>query len=62
MPGPDVQGIEMTSYDAKRMFYQQRAKSTYLRSSDRCTQFFHDVVKRNNKRNAIVTITKSSGE
>lgn len=32
------------------------------KGSDRCTRFFHDLVKRNNKRNSIVAITKRSGE
>lgn len=48
--------------EAERMFYQQRAKGVYLKNSDRCTRFFHDLVKRNNKRNVIVTITKQFGE
>ncbi|XP_074560786.1 uncharacterized protein LOC141816966 [Curcuma longa] len=48
--------------EAERQFYQQRAKNTYLRSSDKCTKFFHDVVKRNNKRNAIIMLKKRDGE
>lgn len=30
--------------------------------SDRCTKFFHDMIKRNNKRNTIVAIVKRPGE
>lgn len=44
--------------EAEKSFYQQRVKSVYLKNSDRNTKFFHDLVKRNNKRNAIITLTK----
>ncbi|XP_042472114.1 uncharacterized protein LOC122054743 [Zingiber officinale] len=43
---------------AERQFYQQMAKNVYLKSADKCTKSFHDVVKRNNKRNAIITLKK----
>ncbi|XP_074570567.1 uncharacterized protein LOC141827233 [Curcuma longa] len=48
--------------EAERQFYQQRAKNVYLKSADKCTKFFHDVVKRNNKRNAIITLKKRNGD
>lgn len=48
--------------EAERSFYQQKPKCAYLRQSDRCNKFFHDLVKRNNKRNTLVTITRASGE
>lgn len=48
--------------EAERPFYQQRAKCEHLKQSDRCKKFFHDLVKRNNKRNTLIAITKSSGE
>ncbi|XP_042401070.1 uncharacterized protein LOC121991112 [Zingiber officinale] len=48
--------------EAERQFYQQRAKNVYLRSSDKCTKFCHDVVKRNNKRNAIIMLKKRDRE
>lgn len=28
---------------------------------DRCSKFFHDLIKRNNKRNLILAITKRDG-
>ncbi|XP_074579112.1 uncharacterized protein LOC141835635 [Curcuma longa] len=48
--------------EGERQFYQQRAKNVYLRSADKCTKFFHDVVKQNNKRNAIITLLKWNGD
>ncbi|XP_042437084.1 uncharacterized protein LOC122023053 [Zingiber officinale] len=48
--------------EAERQFFQQRAKNVYLRNSDKCTKFFHDVVKRNNKRNAIIMLKKRDEE
>ncbi|XP_042410124.1 uncharacterized protein LOC121999519 [Zingiber officinale] len=48
--------------EAERQFYQQRAKNVYLKSADKCTKFFHDMVKRNNKRNAIITLKKRNGD
>lgn len=48
--------------EVEKTFYQQRAKSVYLKNSNRSTKFFHDLVKRNNKRGAIITLTKQSGE
>lgn len=34
----------------------------YLKNSDRCMKFFHELVKQNNKHNTIVAITKTFGE
>lgn len=36
---------------AERRFFCQQAKRAYLKSSDRCTKFFHAIVKRNAKSN-----------
>lgn len=47
---------------AECSFLQQRAKCAYLKSSDRFMKFFHDLVKRNNKRNSIADIMKANGE
>lgn len=47
--------------EAERLFLAQKAKCKYLNQGDRCTKFFHDLIKRNNKRNAIVTICKRDG-
>ncbi|KAI3463915.1 hypothetical protein Pfo_020578 [Paulownia fortunei] len=38
--------------------FQQQAKCSYLKNSDRCTKFFHDLVKNNVKRNHISMILK----
>ncbi|XP_073289439.1 uncharacterized protein [Primulina huaijiensis] len=47
--------------EAERLFLAQKAKCSYLKQGDRCTKFFHDLIKRNNKRNDIVAIKKSDG-
>ncbi|KZV47065.1 hypothetical protein F511_11971 [Dorcoceras hygrometricum] len=39
----------------------QKAKCTYLNNSDRCTKFFHDLIKRNFRRNKIVALTDRDG-
>lgn len=52
----------MMLVEAERSFPQQRAKCAYLKQSDRYNKFFHDMVKRNNKRNSIVALVKESGE
>ncbi|XP_073300490.1 uncharacterized protein [Primulina huaijiensis] len=47
--------------EAKRLFIAQKTKIRYLRDGDRCTKFFNDLIKRNNKKNAIVAIQKGDG-
>ncbi|XP_073021246.1 uncharacterized protein [Primulina eburnea] len=47
--------------EAERLFIAQKAKIQYTKQGDRCTKFFYDLIKRNNKRNAIVALTKSDG-
>ncbi|XP_022891948.1 uncharacterized protein LOC111406808 [Olea europaea var. sylvestris] len=47
--------------EAERSFYYQKAMCAYLKNSDKCTKFFHLVVKRNNKKNYIATILKRDG-
>lgn len=42
--------------EAERLFIAQKAKSKYLKEGDRCIKFFHDLIKRNNKRNTIMAI------
>lgn len=39
----------------------QKARCQYLKNSDRCTKFFHDLIKRNNKRNARIAIDLDDG-
>ncbi|XP_022849889.1 uncharacterized protein LOC111371978 [Olea europaea var. sylvestris] len=47
--------------EAERSFYFQQAKCAYLKNSDKCTKFFHSIVKRNNKRNFIAVVLKRDG-
>ena len=47
--------------EAERSFYQQQAKCNYLHLSDKCTKFFHAIVKRNSKRNFIAAISRADG-
>lgn len=57
-----LQAIASRLVEVERCFYQQQAKCAYLKQSDRCNKFFHDLVKRNNKRNSVMAITKAFGE
>ncbi|XP_073129134.1 uncharacterized protein [Henckelia pumila] len=47
--------------EAERLFLSQKAKCEYLKHSDRCSKFFHGMIKRNIKRNKIVAITLRDG-
>ncbi|KAK4348291.1 hypothetical protein RND71_034630 [Anisodus tanguticus] len=47
--------------EAEICFLRQLAKCEHLKNSDRCTKFFHGMVKRNSKRNHIAAITKQDG-
>ncbi|KAL0449578.1 UNVERIFIED_CONTAM: hypothetical protein Slati_1514200 [Sesamum latifolium] len=47
--------------EAERQFYYQKAKIHFLKSGNRNTKFFHDMVKRNAARSSILTITKADG-
>lgn len=51
----------MNLSEAERQFFSQKVKCAYLQNSDRCTKFFHALVKRNAKRNQIVTVKKEDG-
>ncbi|KAK6119511.1 hypothetical protein DH2020_046746 [Rehmannia glutinosa] len=51
----------MSLSEAERCFYYQKAKCKHLNQSDRGTKFFHDLVKRNKKRNQIVSVCKEDG-
>lgn len=48
--------------EAERSFYAQKAKCEYLKNGDRCTRFFHDLAKRNSKRNSIMSLCLDNGE
>lgn len=47
--------------EAERSFLSQQAKCNFLKNSDRCTKFFHAIVKRNCKRNHIAALCKEDG-
>jgi hypothetical protein len=47
--------------DAERIFYVQKAKCKHLVDGGKGTKFFHNLVKRNRKRNYIATIVKEDG-
>ncbi|XP_073295036.1 uncharacterized protein [Primulina huaijiensis] len=47
--------------EAERSFIAQKAKIKFLQPGDRCTKFYHDLIKRNNKRNAIAAIQNTDG-
>ncbi|XP_075498805.1 uncharacterized protein LOC142537123 [Primulina tabacum] len=47
--------------EAERLFIAQKAKLRYMQQGDRCTKFFHDFIKRTNKRNSIVALQKPDG-
>lgn len=43
---------------AERSFYQQKDKCTFLVQSYKSTKYFHNLVKRNGKKNCIVSVTR----
>lgn len=48
--------------EAERLFFWQKAKCKYVLLSDRSSKFFHDVVRRNARRNMIPMVLKADGE
>lgn len=46
---------------AEKSFYYQKAKCFYIRDGDRSTKFFHNMSKRNSKRNYVPSIIKLDG-
>lgn len=47
--------------NAERSFLQQKAKCDYLIHGDKCTKFFHSIVRRNANRNFIAAVTLPDG-
>lgn len=47
--------------EAERLFLAQKAKCNFLKQGDRCTKFFHDLIKRNKRRNSILAIQDELG-
>lgn len=44
--------------EAERLFFAQKAKCTFLNQGDGCTKFYHDYIKRRNKRSSVTALTK----
>lgn len=47
--------------EAERDFCYQKAKCIYLKNCDKCTKFFHAIVKRNSKENYIAAVSRENG-
>ncbi|CAH9094502.1 unnamed protein product [Cuscuta epithymum] len=47
--------------EAEATFFQQRAKATHILEADKCTKYFHAIVKRNLARNTISSLTLEDG-
>lgn len=47
--------------EAERLFLAQKAKCNFLKQGDKYTKFFHDLIKRNKQKNAILAIQDSFG-
>ena len=47
--------------EIERKFYFQKAKCQFLKATDKCTKFFHDLVKKNAHRNHVGTICREDG-
>lgn len=47
--------------EAERLFYAQQAHSLFLKEADKCTKYFHGLMKRTRKKNHIATVAKCNG-
>lgn len=47
--------------EAERLFFAQKTRCQLLQQGDRCSKFFHDLIKRTNRRNATQVLTKNDG-
>ncbi|VFQ94486.1 unnamed protein product, partial [Cuscuta campestris] len=47
--------------DAELAFYQQKAKCDFLMNSDRCTSYFHSIVKKNRRKNTVGFLVREDG-
>ncbi|VFQ95756.1 unnamed protein product [Cuscuta campestris] len=47
--------------DAELAFYQQNAKCDFLMNSDRCTSYFHSIVKKNRRKNTVGFLVREDG-
>lgn len=57
----DVKRKTTLLLEAEQSFIAQKAKISYLKQGDRCTKFFHALIKRNNKKRAILAVQKTDG-
>lgn len=58
---PEIRRKREMLLEADRLFLAQKSKCTYLMQNDMCTKFFHDLIKINNKKNAIVSLALHDG-
>jgi len=58
---PNLQKNARRLANAEHLFLSQKAKCSFLKDSDRCTKFFHSMVKRRAKRNFIASVFKQDG-
>lgn len=58
---PKIRKKKEMLVEVDRLFLAHKSKCTYLLQGDRCTKFFYDLIKRNNKNNAIVSLTLHDG-
>lgn len=60
----DIKGLRTKAaflMEAERLFFAQKVKNHFVQLGDRCSKFFHGLIKRNNKRNSILALTKNDG-
>lgn len=46
---------------AKHLYLAQKTKCNFLKHGDKCTKFFHDLIKRNTRKNEILAINDDLG-
>lgn len=62
--GTDMKLIKLEAerlLEAEILFVEQKAKCSFLKHGDRYTKFFHNLIKRNKRKNAILAIQDSLG-
>lgn len=58
---PEIRRKRKMLHEADRHFLAQKSKCTYLMQNYRCTKFLYDLIKINNKKKAIVSLTLHDG-
>ena len=57
----DLRKAAMFLNEAERSFFAQKAKTKFLVNSNKCSKFFHGLVKWNTKRNLISDLCREDG-